>query len=449
MLIKRDYKRIIDELYKIDGKMVFIDCFVDNYDYKSFSIDYKPLLAMQVTQDNFIEIIAEIVNKIINKSGNYKELLDKLISRNNTYIKTATYDKLNFEQLKEILDEHYMPSIHKYGVTPDMMLLYYFSKHIFNNEIINKLVDYYKTVYKKLLENEKQYQKTGSNFFKDSEKLSLEMLELNNFADERYVDVGEIDWNGIGTKFDCVYDNENKAFNGVKRGIMLFLSSKLYIFSELYAKNDTFYTILKQFWAKLNAFREKQELIVKQTAFLKEENANLKDKYQKAKKQLLEFEKVTSQIKNESDKTKDKQLTELTKENSYLKSRIETLESKIEELLQAQEINKTIAENIEIKESNIIEFTKELPEYQNIVILGGNWNSKEKETLQKALQTCYIEFIDAEKTLTKIDKVVNADIVIFDTSRNAHAYYYKIKQYPIKLFHINKSKSDEVLKIWD
>lgn len=445
-IIKRDYKRIIDELHKINGKIIIAECFVDNYDYKAFAVNCKSLFESQVTQENFIEVVAEIVSQIVDKKGNYKDLLDKLIASNNEYIRTASYDRLSFEELKSILDQNYMPSLHRRGVTPNMMLLYYFSKNIFNNEIVDKLKDYYKE-YDQLIE--KEHEKNVPDFFKDTGKMSIELIEISNFANEQYTNKDNIDWSEIEKQFDCVYDSENKVFNSVKRGIMLFLHTKLYIFSELSAKIDAYYTTLRRYSIKLNASVEKQELLIKQLGSLKEENANLQNKYKKARKQMLDLEKTVNQIKKEDTKVKDKQIIDLTKKNNFPKLRIEALEQQVEQLLESNEINKTITENIKIEEEpQTVSIAKELPEYQSIVVLGGIWNSKEKEALQKALPTCDIQFIDSEKTLAKIDRIANSDIVIFDTSRNAHGYYYKIKQYPVKLFHINKSKSDEVLKIW-
>lgn len=152
-------------------------------------------------------------------------------------------------------------------------------------------------------------------------------------------------------------------------------------------------------------------------------------------------------ISKTSPENKEKQLTQTLKENYYLKTRIEKLEQVIEELQKAQEINKEIQEDLNIPEFKPPVEKITLPEYQTIAVVGGKWNSREKEKLQQMLSTCDIRFIEAEKTISKIDTIANADIVIFDTSRNAHKYFYIVKENANKLFLISSSQAEEVAKL--
>ncbi len=435
---------------KIGGVMIFFDCFIDNYTYESFRVDFKKIIpTIEITQNNFLEVLAETVNAVVNRKSVYKTILDQLIIHNNHYIEVAGFHKLNFEQLKNFLDQDITPSIYNRGVSSNMMLLYYFSKNIFENEIVSQLVKYYEEHEKKVKEaQEKQARK--ANALHDDKIPSIELIELDHFLNDEYTNQDNIDWDSIANRFQCVYDKESQRFNSVKRGLLVFLHTKITLFSELQSKINGYYTLLRGYEKKITAFLEKQKIIAEQLNFFKQENSELKNKYKKTRKELTELTKLISQTKKESDKAKDKQIVELSKENNYLKSRIEKLEQEIEILQEVKEINQTIQENVVVDEKPVIaEITKELPEYQSIVVCGGNWNSKEKENLQKALSTCDIEFIDAEKTLIRIDRIKNADVVVFDASRNAHMYYYKIKQNTQKLYHISKSSSEEVLKLWD
>ncbi|MEM4067779.1 MAG: hypothetical protein QXV17_13060 [Candidatus Micrarchaeaceae archaeon] len=331
------------------------------------------------------------------------------------------------------------PALHNTGITPEMMIMYYFDKNIFQGEE----VEFFKQCYKEYLQKILEIQQMTTD---DSTK-SMEKIQLDIFAEEKgLANLEKVDWEGIAKRFDCKYVEEEQMFTNVKRGYLLFLDSKLDDIVEIKKTIMNKAEIISSVADRVNVFRQQQANLVKELFLLKEENRNLKSKISKLTKQLSEMEKVTQALKNENSIDKDKQIVELTKQNNFLLSRIENLENDISILQEDKKINETIQENIDIKEQ-IAEIPSQLPEYQDIVVLGGQWNSKEKEELQKVLQLCNIEFIDAEKTLVKIDRIANADIVIFDTSKNAHAYYFKAKQYAKKLLHVNKSKTEEVTKL--
>ena len=57
-----------------------------------------------------------------------------------------------------------------------------------------------------------------------------------------------------------------------------------------------------------------------------------------------------------------------------------------------------------------------------------------------------VEFIDANKIFRNSQKISNKDIVIFDTSYNSHAAFYKVKSITDNLLYINKSNIQEIKK---
>ena len=60
-----------------------------------------------------------------------------------------------------------------------------------------------------------------------------------------------------------------------------------------------------------------------------------------------------------------------------------------------------------------------------------------------------VEFIEADKTLRHWDRIKNADIIFYDTSYNAHSYYYKAKKLGSVFYHVNCSNLLEFEKIFE
>jgi hypothetical protein len=124
--------------------------------------------------------------------------------------------------------------------------------------------------------------------------------------------------------------------------------------------------------------------------------------------------------------------------------KIEELEEKIKILQEEEKINETIDENIGIIDTETAQDESvfdSIVRYRNVVIVGGRWNSIKRKSLTEKYPLINFEFIKAEETLRKIDKIKNSDLVLFDTSYNAHAYYYKVKRVANELMHINSHRS--------
>lgn len=81
-------------------------------------------------------------------------------------------------------------------------------------------------------------------------------------------------------------------------------------------------------------------------------------------------------------------------------------------------------------------------------MLGGKWNSKNRGEVESYIdsENATIEFIEANKIFRNSEKIANKDIVVFDTSFNSHAAYYKVKSITDNLLYINKSNIEEIKK---
>ena len=349
MKLKRDYEKILQECLNIDPYF-FVDVLVSLYGLQEVRHDFQEFFREPINQDNLYQALLEISKNIMSQHYGFEKFLEKVIKRNNNYIQLAGYNTFTQEQLSQIFSEDIVPSIHRRGITPEMMILYY--------------------------------------------DVNIEMLKEIKNDYEHY--------------FELLFALQNRLF----------------------------------------LFKEKQYVIAKEIHKLKEENRSLRIENKKLKKTLTELEHKLRAFAKTKDDSKEKEYLKILKENYYLKTRIEKLEQTIEDLEKAEEINKEIQENITIEKPAIEIPPKQLPEYQTIAIVGGKWNSREKELLQEKLNTCEIILIEPERTIAKIDAISNADIVVFDTSRNAHKYHEIVKQNVRKLFYINKSSAEEVVKLF-
>lgn len=187
----------------------------------------------------------------------------------------------------------------------------------------------------------------------------------------------------------------------------------------------------------IEKIQEESKRTAEESKAIKSENENLKriNDFQKAK--ILAYE----------SEEKDKLIKESQKEINYLYGQIESLQEQIKNI--EQDENNTIEENIKIEEiEKQIEKEKTDLQNKNIIVLGGKWNSKNRGEVESYIdaENATVEFIEANKIFRNSEKIANKDIVVFDTSFNSHAAYYKVKSITENLMYINKSNIEEIKK---
>jgi hypothetical protein len=207
---------------------------------------------------------------------------------------------MSLQELEKAFNDELVPALHRQGISASMMILYYFSKNIFNNEVVEVL--------KKLYAEHSELIEQKTPLPKKPNEMNFTEIELMHFIHEDYKNVNIINWSQLAEKFNCEYSENTQKFNNVARGILVFLDSKINLFFELQAVVDSYYQTLTQFAKKMESAKQKQELIAKQLFSLRDENIDLKNKYKRLKKQLIELEKIASAVKKESSQEKDKQI---------------------------------------------------------------------------------------------------------------------------------------------
>lgn len=435
--INKKSLKIIKNLNNID-EFIIGDIFTSLYNDNNAANEFKSFMPAELS---VIDQKIYILTQILKLSNEGLKMFNKVVKDNNEYLKASDYLKFSNEQLREEFENGMCPSLHSTSVTPEMIILYNYSKNLFSGEKNKFLIEEYRRITEG---DQEQYTKLDIVKLQNNLQGSDIEVELNEMVYEKNIVNGKFDDEEVNQEiaeaFTCEY-NSDKKFDNVPRGLMHFL----------YFKLEQFYTSMSLYDNSLGLLKKQLTLVEKSIYSHSKDLKNISlykseiDKLQKKNDTLMRENMSLKSINSNKDDYK-----EVEKENYYLKTRVEALEEKIALLEEEKEINLSIEDDIKI-DSKIISFEKPelvLPAFKNIIIFGGKWNSKTKEELSDALSDNLIEFIPAEKTLRSFDKIKNADIVIFDTCHNSHKYYYKIKEESNRLLHINQSNVDEVLKLF-
>lgn len=430
----RGRNQLVKKLQEIDEYIV-MDLIVDNFNEHLLNNAFKVDKTLSL---NYSDRIIYITKNII--SGNEK-YLNTLINYNNTYITENGYDKLTEEEYKEKCLNNEVRSLTDSGINAEQMILYIMT----TGKIKNKL-EFFKEFYKEDLKKVEKY--TKDTLSQKPEMLELLQgtqfeMEFQEFINNNYKEIDKIDFERLANRYRIKYNSFNDTYT-VPSGFVVFFENKsLEIFNKLETFNLNFGLLhgnLKRidgYLKDIEKIQEESKRISEESKTIKAENENLKkiNDFQKAK--ILAYE----------SKEQDKLVKEQQKEINYLYGQIESLQEQIKNI--EQDENNTIEENIKIEEIEQQE-EKEKTDLQNknIVILGGKWNSKNRGEVESYIdsENATVEFIEANKIFRNSEKIANKDIVIFDTSFNSHAAFYKVKSITDNLLYINKSNLEEIKK---
>ena len=426
--------QLIKKLQEINEHII-IDLVVDNFNEHLLNNAFKVDTTLSL---NYSDRIIYITKNIL--AGNEK-YLNTLINYNNTYITENGYDKLTEKEYNEKSLSGEIRSIAGVGIASEQMILY-----IMTTGNLKEKLEFFKKLYNKDLENYRTFEK--DTLEKKPEMIELLQgtqfeMEFQEFINNNYKGIEKIDFEGLANRYRIKYNSFNDTYT-VPSGFVVFFENKtMEIFNKLESFNLNFGLLhgnLKRIDGYLKDIEKIQEELkkaVEESKTIKTENENLKkiNDFQKAK--ILAYE----------SKEQDKLVKEQQKEINYLYRQIESLQEQIKNI--EQDENNTIEENIKIEEIEQQE-EKEKADLQNknIVILGGKWNSKNRGEVESYIdsENGTIEFIEANKIFRNSEKIANKDIVIFDTSFNSHAAYYKVKSIKENLMYINKSNIEEIKK---
>ena len=426
--------QLIKKLQEIN-KHIIVDLIVDNFNEHLLNNAFKVDTTLSLSySDRIIYITKNIL------SGNEK-YLNTLINYNNTYITENGYDKLTEKEYEEKCLNNEIRSLTGSGINAEQMILY-----IMTTGRLKEKLDFFKKLYRQDLESYNVFEKDTLN--KKPEMLELLQgtqfeMEFQEFINNNYKGFDKIDFEGLADRYRIKYNKFNDTYT-VPSGFVVFFENKtMEIFNKLESFNLNFGLLhgnLKRidgYLRNIEKIQEESKRTAEESKTLKAENENLKkvNEFQKAK--ILAYESGE----------KDKLIKESQKEITYLYGQIERLKEEINNI--EQDENNTIEENIKIEE---IEQQKEKEktdlQNKNIIVLGGKWNSKNKGEVESYIdaENATVEFIEANRIFRNSQKISNKDIVIFDTSYNSHAAFYKIKSIARNIIYINKSNIEEIKK---
>lgn len=426
--------QLIKKLQEIN-KHIIVDLIVDNFNEHLLNNAFKVDTTLSLSySDRIIYITKNIL------SGNEK-YLNTLINYNNTYITENGYDKLTEKEYEEKCLNNEIRSLTGSGINAEQMILY-----IMTTGRLKEKLDFFKKLYRQDLESYNVFEKDTLN--KKPEMLKLLQgtqfeMEFQEFINNNYKGFDKIDFEGLADRYRIKYNKFNDTYT-VPSGFVVFFENKtMEIFNKLESFNLNFGLLhgnLKRidgYLRNIEKIQEESKRTAEESKTLKAENENLKkvNEFQKAK--ILAYESGE----------KDKLIKESQKEITYLYGQIERLKEEINNI--EQDENNTIEENIKIEE---IEQQKEKEktdlQNKNIIVLGGKWNSKNKGEVESYIdaENATVEFIEANRIFRNSQKISNKDTVIFDTSYNSHAAFYKIKSIARNIIYINKSNIEEIKK---
>ena len=426
--------QLVKKLQEIN-EHILIDLLIDNFNEHLLNSAFKVDSTLSL---NYSDRVIYITKNIL--AGNEK-YLNTLINYNNSYIKENNFDTLTEKEYTEKCLNNEVRSLTDSGINAEQLILY-----IMTTGNLRDKLEFFKKLYNKDLENYEVFEK--ETLQKKPEMLELLQgtqfeMEFQEFINNNYKGIEKIDFEGLADRYRIKYNKFNDTYT-VPSGFVVFFENKsLEIFNKLETFNLNFGLLhgnLKRidgYLKDIEKIQEESKRTAEDSKTIKVENENLKkvNEFQKAK--ILAYESGE----------KDKLIKESQKEINYLYGQIESLQEQIKNI--EQDENNTIEENIKIEEIEQQE-EKEKREIKNknIVVLGGKWNSKNKGEAESYIDSknATVEFIEANKIFRNSEKIANKDIVIFDTSYNSHAAFYKVRSITDNLLYINKSNIDEIKK---
>lgn len=384
---------------------------------------------------SYEEAMVNIFKAISDEEDIANEMIMDIVKNNNKNVEpflNYTMSELEKEYAKGLLPAvHYTKSI-----APDMMILYYISNCLEKDDRFYHALksldkdwedfEKEKEIYKKNIKVKELdgtvFQHTLNAFYNGIEQ-TLEPVNkeevLADLCDRYKATLTEEKQMIINPQILNFYDNEAKKIVETQNKQDLVSKIIISIFNKAF--NYLRYTL-------------RNEELYLQLDVLNKENDSINRENQFLKGKLEEISKATGE-----DNT-----IKLEKENYYLKNRVEKLEEKNKELMQ------TIAELKEIVDDLPITIDKIEPENtysgESIVIVGGHWNSISKSEVRKDYLA---DFIEAEDVIKFTDRIRNYDVIIFDTSRNSHINFNRLKNNKnLKMISLSKKeKIDNLFKI--
>ncbi|MBC8383903.1 MAG: hypothetical protein H8E57_00120 [Candidatus Cloacimonetes bacterium] len=447
MKIKRDYNRIIKEINNIDNKIMYL---IIEAIFSSMELNKTFNDLSKATS----HIIASVI-MLRPKKIDYVSYLKKVIEKNNHYLLDTFNVTMTIDELEQKFAEKVRKNELDIRTVYFCLLLKFLSENIFHGETLDHIK-------KKCREYIARMNNAKKLDFNPNLLKAIELSEeLKDSKMEKMLNAMTFELEGgdkliddrnpaeLAEKYLCEYDHENKVYNKLKRGILLFFNIHT---DDLFYMKSLAEEVIKLVMFEFDRVKkEKWNLSVIRKKYFedKEKIERLRHSIKSLKKEKKRLnDRVLKKINKSSQKDLEKKVHDLQKENNYNLSHIEKMEEQIAVLEEEKKLNAELEDNIVIEEKEEKKKTAK-PEYMDIVVLGGRWTSNNRKEVLEFLPSNNIEFIDADKTMRNFDRISNADLIFFDTSFNSHSYYHKAKKMGSTFFHINHSNLLEFEKIFE
>lgn len=415
--LNRNTKSILNKLKEID-KNIILDlclCLLDKERVRGYCSEVE----------SFDEAIMFVVKYIFDEEPVANKIIMDLVKLNECYI--SEFSGYTIEQIEKEYEKDYIPAFHEViSITPEMMMFHYVIKGLEKDTIFNHALEWYYKNQNEYLENKRTFDENIKLKYATN---SLFEQELNEF------------YHGVVKNADNLFDEEHlkdleERYHGKIIGENISINHRILSFYDYNAKLiigtkelvDTLSSLVIAEHHKAFGILNKTKSIIE---------LNTQIDVLKNKVDSLERDKKFLEEKLDSKSTPNNSV-ELEKENYYLKTQVEKLKLENQELLQ------TIKELKETVDDLPITIDKVEPtniyEGQSIVVVGGHWTEKEKDNVRAS----YIaDFIESEDIIKYTERIKNYDMIVFDTSRNSHINFNRLKSNS-KLRLISMSKKDRI-----
>ena len=418
--LTKNVKSIIKQLNEIK-KLLVMDTIVSNFDIVTVNKYFANV--------SYEEGIINIAKAIIKEEDIANQIIMEAVKNNNKNIKS--FLDFSVKELEREYAKGLIPGVHGVkSIAPDMMILYYISNNLEKDDKYYSALNFLNKDYEDFEKYQEQYEDVIKvkglertlfeheiNAFYNGTEISLRDVTEDEILEdlcERYkAKLTEDKQMIINPQIIKFYDNEavkivhTKDLQKAVSSVILSIARKTFNYLK-YSKG------VEELYLQIDKLKKEKVSLENETQFLKEK--------------LDDVSKV-----NKKD-----DIIKLEKENYYLKSQVEKLELENAELLQTIKELKEIVEDLPITIDKI-EPTN-VYEDQSIVVVGGHWTEKEKDNVRAS----YIaDFIESEDIIKYTERIKNYDLIVFDTSRNSHINFNRLKNNS-KLRLISVSKKDRI-----
>lgn len=389
--------------------------------------EIRPLLITDILASNFNIVninkyfpnstyengMIDIAKAILLEENIANEIIMELIKINNKNVKP--FIDYSLEKLTKEYQKGLIPSMsYAKSIAADMMIMYYISNDMEKDERFEHALKYLDKDYEDFKQYKEQYEEVikvkdldgtlfqhAINAFYNGQEITLNPVNeeevLNDLCNRYKATLTEDRHMIINPQIIKFFDNEATKIvetqNNQKAisNVIISIANKTFNYLKFAIGTEELYL-------QIDLLQKQNELVNNENQFLK------------------------AKLDEKSKRDGNEDIVKLEKENYYLKSKIEKLQ------LENEELKQTIKELKEIVEDLPITIEKIEPENtysgESIVIVGGHWNNISKSEARKDY---LVDFIEAEDVIKFTDRIRNYDVIIFDTSRNSHINFNRLK----------------------